>query len=175
LAFAGLNACHNTPAAPPDADAANEIASDTFEDNEPTEAVAETETEATADMPAKPGPGEWQPDGTAQLFGKWASLTDGTVRALKFAQLDNTTQDLIGVTPVFWLYKYPIGQPPVAILRGRYEMTLGPALVLEPVWEVDNPRTPPPVTFTIHVSKHGQLALGTAAGVRIYDVVDVLP
>ncbi len=161
LALQLLAACGAAPASLPDASAASP-------DVQAAPDVAATDIAADA----------WTPASTVDFTGLWVNEEAGTVRAMQFAEFrtDPLRRDLLGLSPVYLLYRYDMGQPPALAQRGRYSMKLGPLLVLTPTFAPDGASVNVPQEFKLVPSAPDTFTVETASGLqRVYFRWNTLP
>lgn len=156
-----LAACSPAPAAQPDA------AHDAVDGADAPEVAASDLAE-----------GAWTPASTGDFTGLWVNEEAGTVRALQFAEFstDPTRPDLLGISPVYLLFRYPMGEQPALVQRGRYSMKLGPLLLLTPTFAPDGASLNVPAEFKLVPSAPDTFTVETASGLqRVYYRWDTLP
>lgn len=116
--------------------------------------------------------GYWLPTAMKDLYGMWANEDGANVRLFEFLDQEIYLDyaDMVGVSPVYHLYVYPLGASPVLLERGRVIMKLGGHLELETRWSSEGPtkvgqKTP----LTLIPAPKGTFALDSVSGTpRVY-------
>lgn len=163
-----LAACAESPAtsedsASPDDALTAEIAEDT----------ASTLDTATTDVWPD---GFWLPHDISQLYGLWVNDDGETIRALELAQFDPYDPDMLNISPVYGLYRYPKGGKAVLIERGRATLAMGPLLHLETIWSDTVTDKGKKTDLTLMPAPAGTFALATGSGTpRVYGKANALP
>ena len=118
----------------------------------------------------------WAPSSIEQLYGYWVSDDGETIRAFQFGQFDLFDKDMAQVSPVYELFRYPVGGSPILIERGRVTLQLGPSLKREIIWSqtvTDKGKTS---ADPMLASPKDTFALATGTGTpRVYTRATELP
>jgi hypothetical protein len=57
-----------------------------------------------------------------ELYGTWVNHSDGVERAFVFVESADAPVEVAGMTPVYLLYRYPVGLEPVMTQAGTYDV-----------------------------------------------------
>ena len=142
-------------------------------------AVADDVEVAAADTEPPPDvwpDGFWVPTSMDQLYGLWVNDDGESIRAFRIQLMDPYDPDMSGVSPVYELYRYPVGGPITLAERGRATLAMGPLLRLDTVWSetVTDKGKKTELTFLPAPAK--SFALATGAGTpRVYVRSGTLP
>ncbi len=124
-----------------------------------------------ADVPAADvwPDGFWLPDNINQLYGHWENDDGETIRVFEIAQFDPYDADMLNVSPVYWLYRYPKGTKATVAERGRATLAMGPLLHTEVVWSEVVTDKGKNTDLTLLAAPAGSFSLATGAGTpRVY-------
>ena len=81
---------------------------------------------------------------TRELFGTWVEASDGVNRSYEFAAQSDARPELAGEVLVYVYRRYPVGQAPVAVEVGVYEVAPGVGdateLVTSVLWDETSSR-----------------------------------
>lgn len=132
----------------------------------------------TSEVSAEVDPLAWTPSSTVDFTGIWVNEEEGIVRAFVFSEFltDPARMDLLGVSPVYRLYRYAMGTEAELVQRGRYSMALGPLLVMTPTYATDGAALSQPLSLALLPSAPDTFTLQTPSGLsRTYYRMAQLP
>ena len=141
-----------------------------LDDASPAGEIADDVTPPDDTAPTDIWPDDWSvPSTMEQLYGYWQNDDGETVRDLQFDQFDLYDPDMLGVSPVYWLYSYPKGGAKVLIERGRATLVLGPRIHLGRVWSSDVTTIGQVYELTLLAAAPKTFAIATGTnGARVY-------
>ena len=111
------------------------------------------------------------------LYGTWANVTDGIVRALDF-QKEGAEAEIAGEPDAYTLYYYAEGSEPAEAQRGTYAVLKGDGweLVTTVSWDMDSQYTDQSFANRILDLSRDELVLEVnETDERVYSAVDELP